>query len=143
MAPKKTLSWGQTVYKDEMLLEAEDGNAVAHIFPTQGKGGFTLLTRDHAKDWNYEGKHCVSMFSAQHYALEHGKQYYEQEAQNQVEMSRTHLMLDVQTQWQQMGGNPRTMQAFKAEWDRANAADLKQKVPGPEVELDPDSELER
>ncbi len=143
MADQKTPYWGDTIYKDEMILYAESGEAIAHIFPRQGKGGFTLLTKDAGQDWNYKGQHYDQLLSAQHYALEHGKTYYEQETQNLTEMSRNHLMLDIQAEWERMGGDPRTMSQFKQAWDRASAADLKTKVAAPDLQTDHDVELDR
>lgn len=131
MRRTENLTWVEGPYKDELILRTQGGEDIAHIFPRQGHGGYTLCTRDHGGWWSDKpGQYYDTLYQAQHQALEHGTQYFIQEQRNLSAMSRQHAIQNLEEQWQQMGGDPKTIKEFRKEWDRVSAAEHHLKVPG-------------
>jgi len=130
MSDEKKLTWEQGPSKDDHMLRAGDGEAIAHVYPREGyPGSFTLLTKNHGEWWGKEpSRHFDQLLAAQHAAMNHGKEYYRQEEQNLSEANRFHTIYSLERQWEDMGGDPKVMKDFRAEWDRVSAAHYHVKV---------------
>ena len=129
MAENKKLTWRDGSNKDELILSASDGNDIAHIFPRDGyPGSFALITRDHGGNWGDKPARYGTKLECQGHAVTHGHTYYQQEARNLSEASRSHLINDLQREWERMGGDQNTIKKFRTEWDRVSAAEHHLKV---------------
>ncbi|MDR4515744.1 hypothetical protein [Nitrosomonas sp.] len=130
MADDKDLIWEKGLQGDDLLLKTREGEPIAHIFPRDGHpGSFTMVSRPHGGWWgDVPGRHGTKL-ECQHYAMEHGQEYFKQEERNLSAMSRHHAIQNIEEQWRQMGGDPRTMNKFRKEWDRVSAAEHNLKVP--------------
>ncbi|MGP0590986.1 hypothetical protein ACTRXD_00415 [Nitrospira sp. T9] len=129
MGTDKGFTWEQGPSKDDVILRTREGEDIAYIFPRDNKEGFTLLTKNHGEFWSEKGQHCDSLLAAKHHAIQHVERYYLQEKYNLEEAHRHSVLHDLQKEWQRMGGDPRTIREFKAEWDRVSAAHHKTKIP--------------
>ncbi len=133
MEEDKHLKWRDGPTKSDMILEV-NGESVAHIFPRDGHpGSFTVVAKNHGGHWGETpGQYFPTQVAAKGHARTHAGIYLQQEKRNLQEASRHHVINNLEQEWKKMGGDPKTMKAFRAEWERVVAVEYKLKV----VEID-------
>ncbi len=130
MAGKTDLIFEQGKQSDDVIVKTVDGEQIGHYFPRDGHpGSYTLMTKDHGGWWTDKpAQHLPSLVEAKGQARVHGYNYFQQEERNLAESGRNHLINSLEEQWNKMGGNPKIMKEFKAEWERVVAVEYQLKV---------------
>ncbi len=126
---QKDQVWRDGLSEGDRIMKADDGEDIAHVFRRDGyPGQYTLMTRDHGGNWGDKPGWHGTKLECQHHATTHAKEYALQEERNLSEAGRQHTINSLEREWKEMGGDPNTMNEFKAEWERASAAEHNLKV---------------